>query len=227
MSRSENIAQVRVTPSGGLEAYVADAEAAELVLSDRNETVVIPQTVTPLPTVGELGPWKLMVESHGPASNDSVALALEAIDVGELHDLLPWTQIPRLAQLSGVGTYETSFDFAADAWGNATADSLALRLSLRPVSNTIRAWVDERQLPPLDLTDATADVTKYLVNGRNSVRVEVTSSLFIVVNARGPEALKSASLGPRNPDLITGPDFDGFGLVGPVLGQVLRRVTVL
>lgn len=224
MSHSESIAQVRATPSGVIEAYVADAEAAELVLSDNNGTVAIPEAASPLPTVGELGPWKLTVESHGPASNDSVESALETIDVGELHDLLPWTQIPRLAQFSGVGTYETSFDFAAGAGGNATADGLALRLSFGPVSNLISAWANERQLPPLDLTDATADFTEYLINGRNSVRVEVTSSLFNAVKAGGPEALKSASLGPRNPDLITGPDFDEFGLVGPVMGQVLRRI---
>lgn len=59
------------------------------------------------------------------------------------------------------------------------------------------------------------------------MRVEVTSSLSNAVKARGPEALKSASLGPRNPDFITGPDFDKFGLVGPFVGQVFRRVTVL
>lgn len=122
---------------------------------------------------------------------------------------------------------DSSFDFAAGTGENATADGLSLRLSFGPVSNTIRAWVNERQLPPLDLIAATADVTEYLVNGRNSVRVEVTSSLFNAVKARGPEALKSASLGPRNPDLITGPDFDEFGLVGPFVGQVFRRVTVL
>lgn len=126
-----------------------------------------------------------------------------------------------------MGTYETSFDFAAGAGGDATADGLALRLSFGPVRNTIHAWVNGRQLPPLDLTDAVSDVTEYLVDGRNSVRVEVTSSLLNAVKARGPGALKSASLGPRNPDLITGPDFDEFGLVGPVVGQVLRRVTVL
>lgn len=59
------------------------------------------------------------------------------------------------------------------------------------------------------------------------MRVEVTSSLLNAVKARGPEVLKSASLGPRNPDLITVPDYDEFGLVGLVTGQVLRRVTVL
>lgn len=91
----------------------------------------------------------------------------------------------------------------------------------------IRAWVNERQLPPLDLNDAVSDVTEYLVDGRNSVRVEVTSSLFSAVKARGSEALKSASLGPRNPDLITGPDFEEFGLIGPVVCKVLSRVTVL
>lgn len=126
-----------------------------------------------------------------------------------------------------MGTYETSFDFAAGAGGNATADGLALRLSFGPVSSTIRAWVNERQLPPLDLTATTADFTECLVNGWNSMRVEVTSSLFNAVKAGGPEALKSPSLGPRNPDLITGPVFDRFGLVRPVVGQILRRVTVL
>lgn len=57
--------------------------------------------------------------------------------------------------------------------------------------------------------------------------VVVTSSLYNAVKARGPEALKSTSLGPRNPGLIIGPDFDEFGLVGPVVGQVLRRGAVL
>lgn len=89
LSHSESIAQVRVTPSGVIEAYVADAEAAELVLSDNNGTVAIPEAASPLPTVGELGPWKLTVESHGPASNDSVESALETIDIGELDELLP------------------------------------------------------------------------------------------------------------------------------------------
>lgn len=227
LSHSENIVEVRVAPSGGLKAYVADTKAAEVILSDRNKTVVIPEAPEPLPTVPELGPWKLTIESHGPASNDSVESAVETIDGGMLQELVPWTQIPQLAQVSGVGTYETTFDFAAGTEGNTTADGIALRLSFGPVRNTIRAWVNERQLPPLDLTDAVADVTEYLISGRNSLRVEVTSSLFNAVKSRGPEALRSASLGPRNPDLITEPDFDEFGLIRPVSGQVLRIVTVL
>lgn len=79
--------------------------------------------------VGELGPSKLTVKSHGPASNDSVQSALETIDVRHLRELLPWIQILQLARVSGVGTYETRFDFAAGTGGNATADGLALRLS--------------------------------------------------------------------------------------------------
>lgn len=81
LSHSENIAEVRATPPVGLEAYVADAEAAEVVLSDRKERVVIPEVAGPLPTIGELGPWKLTVESHGPASNDSVESTVETIEV--------------------------------------------------------------------------------------------------------------------------------------------------
>lgn len=152
---------------------------------------------------------------------------METIQVGKLHHLVPWTQIPQLVQVSGLGTYETSFDFTAGAGGNATADGMALRLSFGPVRNTIRAWFNERRLPPLELTHAVADVTEYLIVGRNSVQIEVTSSLLNAGKARGPESLKSASLGPRNPDWITGPDFDEFGWVWPVVGQVLRRAAVL
>lgn len=54
---------------------------------------------------------------------------MDTIEVGTLQKLLPWTEISQLAQVSGVGTYERSFDFAAEAGGNATADGLALRLS--------------------------------------------------------------------------------------------------
>lgn len=56
LSHSENIAEIRATPPG-LEAYIVDAKTAGVVLSDRNETVVIPEVAGPLPTVGELGPW--------------------------------------------------------------------------------------------------------------------------------------------------------------------------
>lgn len=94
LSHSENIAQVRVTPSGGLEAYVTDSGAAELALSDGNGTLAIPEAASPLPTVGELGPLELTVKSHGPASDDSVQSALETTDVGQLHELLTCTQIP-------------------------------------------------------------------------------------------------------------------------------------
>lgn len=135
---------------------------------------------------------------------------------------------PAAGEVSGVGTYETSFEFAAGAWGKGntktTDDGVALRLSFGPVRNTICVWVNGRQLPALDLTDAVADVTQFLVNGSNSVRVEVTSSLFNAVKERGPGALKSESLDPRNPDLITEPDFDEFGLIGPVVGEVRRRL---
>lgn len=130
-----------------------------------------------------------------------------------------------------VGTYEADFDSAAGAWGkgNTKGDGLELRLGFGPVRNTIRAWVNGCQLPPLDLTDAVADVNQFLVNGSNGVRVEVTSLLFNAVKARTcrPGALKSESLGPRNPDLIIGPDFDEFGLVGMVMGEVRRRATEL
>lgn len=87
-------------------------------------------------------------------------------DVGELHRLFQCTQIPQLVYVSGVGTYETSFDFAGGAGGTPP----------QTARNTTRAWVNHRQLLPLDITAATADVMENLVNGRNSVQVEVTSS---------------------------------------------------
>ncbi|KAJ0122984.1 hypothetical protein J7T55_011445 [Diaporthe amygdali] len=195
------------------------------MLSERNEKVTVPQVTEPVPTIGELGPWTLTVESHGSSSNDSVESAVETIDVGTLQRLVSWTQIPQLAHISGVGTQRTSFDFAAG--GNDTTDNLALRLNFGPIRDTIRAWVNEQQLLPLDLTNAVADVSKYLASGSNCVRFEVTSSLFNGLKTRGREALTSTSLGPRNPELISGLDFDEAGLIGPLTGQILRRVTVV
>lgn len=81
----------------------------------------MPGAAEPLPTVGELGPWNLTVEPRGPASTGSAESAVKTTQVGTLHQLVPWTQIPQLAQVNGVGTYETSFDFAAGAGGDATA----------------------------------------------------------------------------------------------------------
>lgn len=123
-----------------------------------------PQTEGLARQLGPL-PWKLAGESHVPGSIDSVESAVETINVGTLQKLVPWTQIPQLAQVSSMGTYETSFDFAAGAVGEGGTPphlQTASRCASASGPSATRSARGECQLPPLDLTDAVANVTDYL-----------------------------------------------------------------
>jgi hypothetical protein len=120
----------------------------------------------------ELGPWNLTIQDWLPNpdrfNNYTSIFQYHSLSLGTL---IPWYNISGLSNTSGLGTYTTRF-----TW-NPTKDVNGALIDLGPVFNTIRLWINEQWTGPIDITDAVVDVTPYLINGLNDVKIEVSSTL--------------------------------------------------
>ena len=87
-----------------------------------------------------------------------------------LDALLPWSQVPGLEDVSGVGVYSTTVDLGRD-W--TAADGAVLELG--EVNDTFRVRVNGRQVAPCDVLDTTVDLSGLLRRGRNEIEVEVAT----------------------------------------------------
>ncbi|KAI0602064.1 hypothetical protein F4775DRAFT_298683 [Biscogniauxia sp. FL1348] len=215
-SHSSNVEVVRRTEC--LEAWVTDSSDAWVVLGNGTR-IVLPSVSSSDQSITALGPWDLTIDSHAPSTNnDTVEGNITTIHIGRLDDLTPWTNISGIEHASGVGTYSTTFGLAAGKQTAATID-------FGPVLHTLRAWINERQLPPVDPTNPVVDISDFIVNGNNSLKVQVTTSLFNAVKAN-VDRVSSYASGPDIPTYYTEEDWQEFGLVGPVELRTLRKLCV-
>ncbi|MEV5548646.1 glycosyl hydrolase [Streptomyces sp. NPDC052309] len=140
--------------------------------------------------------WTLTAEDWTPGATASSTTRTRR--TVELDGLRPWSQIPELADASGVGRYRTTVELGA-AW---TGGHGAL-LELGEVYDTYRVTVNGRALPPADQLTPVVDIGPHLRRGTNIIEVEVATSLLNrlrVVNAPVFGAAKRQE----------------YGLVGPV-----------
>ena len=143
-----------------------------------------------------LASWDLTVEDWQPG-----ATATETIrptrDV-HLDTLAPWSSVPGLEDVSGIGVYRTVVDLGAD-W--AGGDGAVLELG--EVNDTYRVRVNGTPVGPCDVLDTTVDVGPALRPGRNVVEVEVATTLINRLRTVTPAVYAPV---PRQ----------AYGLVGPV-----------
>lgn len=163
------------------------------VLSDGRQVVTDVQTV---PTAQSPTQWQLNVASwhqgSGPQQTEVTQLPEQQLTAASDTRLLPaWSTLPGMQNVSGVGTYRTTFDVNADSGRRAGA-----YLNLGQITTTYRVAINGRSLPPADQLDgARIDIGPYLRPGRNDVVVTVASMLG---------------------NAIAGKAVNQYGLVGPV-----------
>ncbi|WP_045739923.1 glycosyl hydrolase [Actinoplanes rectilineatus] len=155
---------------------------SRLIVFQRARIPVRIRTFTDPPM--ELTDWDLSVEDWRPDGATAHHLTLTG--------LVPWSALPELADVSGVGTYRTTID---------TATGGRALLSLGKVVDTCRVRLNGRLLPPVDVLEPVADLA--LHPGRNTVEVEVATTLLNRLRITGPSVFGIAAR-------------QGYGLLGPV-----------
>ncbi|MFE6520597.1 glycosyl hydrolase [Streptomyces sp. NPDC057794] len=153
-------------------------------------------TVAAVPPPVTLAQWRLDVEDFRPGadatSTDIVRRTLR------LDALLPWSQIPELADSAGVGRYRTTVELPAD-WTSAHGAHLELGV----VSDTFRVTVNGTRLAPADRLDPVVDLGGHLRPGGNVIEVEVATPLINRLRVVQPSVFGAVAR-------------QAFGLSGPV-----------
>ncbi|KAH0342708.1 hypothetical protein KCU83_g9209, partial [Aureobasidium melanogenum] len=158
--------------------------------------------------------WTLVVESWtAPANLYDVEGTVKINSTYKLSTLFPWNQMPNanLSHVSGRGYYSTSFVWPPSSSVVVTG----AQLELGSIIHTARAYVNGIALPPLDVADATADLTPYLINGVNELEIVVATPYG---NALSPIWNSLRSYGDA-PNVLAGaaaPELREYGLVGDV-----------
>jgi len=140
-----------------------------------------------------LSRWHLTVEDWQPG-----ARATETKKVShevDLDALAPWTEIPGLEDVSGVGRYTTKVSLEA-GWPGAT-------LELGQVMDTCRVTINGQALPPVDPMSPVVPAGPYLKAGDNTLVIEVATPL-------------GNRLRVTNPDVFGSRTRQAYGLMGPV-----------
>lgn len=118
--------------------------------------------------VQKLSAWHLSVEDWQPGATASETV--KTTHEFNLAELKPWTEIPQLQDVSGIGRYSTNVNW--DAKPNTGA-----YLDLGTFFDTARVAVNGRLLPAVNLNDPRVDLTKFLKKGQNTLTIEVATTL--------------------------------------------------
>ncbi|KAK2763925.1 hypothetical protein FQN54_009544 [Arachnomyces sp. PD_36] len=157
--------------------------------------------ITSLPPPINLTAWTLTVDDWQPANgNGTTGNITETKFVRHtlnLTSLLPWTSIPELEDVSGNGTYTTTFTLDDDGDGT----NLGAYLHLSPFNGSFRIKLNGENLPPLDQLATEFDIGKYVNIGVNVLEIEIATSLLNRMRIVDPGA-------------YGGVERQGFGLVG-------------
>ena len=201
---------LRVAESGDVSASLSDGTAV-------SETVEAPENIA-------LDTWNLVVESWTKGEEDVRTETKEGkdytsteityltnktdIDAGEISSLVSWSEIEAVGNgVSGVGTYTTTFTLPED-W---SADANAAYFNVDSVNGgTVRLTVNG-QNAYIDMESCTADITKYVKAGENTIEVRVTTSLW---NALITEGLTDKYSGTDEEGNPVEPVNCDYGMVG-------------
>jgi hypothetical protein len=160
--------RVEYAPNGTMIAMRETTGTVPVTLND-GQTVSV--TFEEVPPPQKLTDWKLRVErwTKGAIPIES---AKTTVDVGSVSGLRPWRKIPGLENTSGIGTYTITFMLKA-GW----LEGVGAVLDLGAVNDTFRLTVNGTPFIG-NQNDPKIDIGQCLVRGKNTIEVEVASTLF-------------------------------------------------
>ncbi|MET7455049.1 glycosyl hydrolase [Streptomyces sp. NPDC005574] len=184
--------EVRFTGSG-LTVRASASGTYRTVLS-QGRTVTT--TLRDVPAATEPTSWHLHVEDWRPGTTATGTTIVEH-DL-DLDALLPWSQIPELADVSGIGRYRTTVTL-----GEGWSGGHGAHLELGTVTDTCRVTVNGHRLDPVDQIHPVVDLGGLLKQGRNIIEIEVATPLANRLRTTDPTVYGTLTRAP-------------YGLQGPV-----------
>ncbi|MFS8204030.1 glycosyl hydrolase [Streptomyces sp. CWNU-52B] len=196
----------------GARPHAVDSEAAEVRFTEAGLTLrataagtyrtvlsqgrAVSATLKDVPEPTELTSWRLRVQDWRPGAS-ATRTTVVTHDL-TLDALVPWSQIPELADVSGIGRYRTTVTLGRGWTGGHGA-----RLELGAVTDTCRVTVNGHRLDPVDQIRPVVDLGGLLERGDNVIEVEVATPL-------------ANRLRISDPGVYGGLTRAAYGLLGPV-----------
>ncbi|KAH8812100.1 hypothetical protein F5884DRAFT_302871 [Xylogone sp. PMI_703] len=176
------------------------------------------QSATSAPNISgpiTLQNWTLTVEHWDPPADLSniEGGAAKSNTTHSLRSLVPWRSISGLENVSGRGFYNSTFEWPPAGYP-ATSGAI---INFGPVVHTLRVFINGKQILPLDVTHAQADISDNLVKGTNMVEAVVATPLGNVLRPIWNSLLTSGT-GPTDP--VAGgppPPWADYGLIQDVV----------
>lgn len=126
-------------------------------------------TVPEVHTAQTLDSWHLAVDDWQP--RNAPAQTIKVTHERDLTTLKPWSELPSLEDVSGVGTYTRTVDLP-HTWSGRNGAYLDLG---RVFDTVVR--INGHELPGVDLTNPRVRIDDHLRPGPNSIEVEVATTL--------------------------------------------------
>ncbi|KAJ7454766.1 hypothetical protein FB451DRAFT_1279269 [Mycena latifolia] len=131
-------------------------------------------------TTRSLSGWQLGIVAWTPPDDlstvDSVLVPQPTFNLSQ--GLVPWNALAGQANTSGVGTYNTTFK-----WDHAQNGTVGVMLDFGEVFHTVKAFLNDVQIPTADPSSPVVDISQFVVSGTNVLRVEAASTLLNAINA--------------------------------------------
>lgn len=186
--------------AGQVYAKTATSEEIMATAASGESVTIAGQNAAP---ASYLDTWELTVEAWGKAE-DGLTTAKTAVDpitvTATTDGALPnWQAIPGLEDVSGLGTYRTTVDLAAD-W----SERHGATLDLGPNFHTVALSVNDQDIP-VSQTSPIVDLNRVLHEGSNSIEVTVSTTLRNAILSQSPSQAGGS-----------GTEKQSYGLTGPV-----------
>ncbi|NGO74570.1 alpha-L-rhamnosidase [Streptomyces sp. YC504] len=172
------------------------AAAAGSYTTTLDDGRTVETTIGAVPEPVALTSWTLTVDDWRPGA--SATETAHERHVVELAALTPWSKIPGLEDVSGVGRYRATLELGAEWSARHGA-----YLHLGGVCDTFHVRVNGKELPPVDQLTRVADLGSRLRRGTNTIEVEVASPLLNRLRVTRPTVFGAAKR-------------QDYGLLGPV-----------
>ncbi|EPE28610.1 secreted protein [Glarea lozoyensis ATCC 20868] len=171
-------------------------------------------TVDASPSPIDLSSWTLDVEDFTPGpTNTTTTILRHKLDITA--PLQPWTALPGLLDVSGIGTYSTTFNLPTTYPTQASNSSgFGASLEMSQFLGSFRIKVNGVQLPAVDQLTWTHDIGAWVKAGENKLEIEVAGSLLNRLRVTSPSTY---SLTKRQ----------DFGLVGSPRVVPWRQVQIV